>query len=62
MRIGCRADRNQLLKDFMKDYGYVEDVGMGIPRKMIRGMKAHNGTDVGLVERDEAFIVTLIAA
>jgi ATP-dependent DNA helicase RecG len=46
----------------MKDYGYVEDVGMGIPRKMIRGMKAHNGTDVGLVERDEAFIVTLIAA
>lgn len=34
MRVGCRAARNQLIKDTMRDYGYMEHMGMGIPRKM----------------------------
>ena len=44
MLVGCRAARNQLLKDVMRDYGYLEHMGMGIPRKIVKSMQAHNGT------------------
>ena len=30
MRIGCRSARNELLKDVMRDYGYLEHMGMGV--------------------------------
>lgn len=61
MRTGCRAARNQLLKDVMRDYGYLEHMGMGIPRKIIRGMRVHNGTEPGLVEGQEQFTLRLLA-
>jgi ATP-dependent DNA helicase RecG len=61
MRTGCRAARNQLLKDVMRDYGYLEHMGMGIPRKIIHGMRVHNGTEPGLVEDQEQFILRLFA-
>ena len=61
MRTGCRAARNPLLKDVMRDYGYLEHMGMGIPRKIILGMKAHNGTAPELVEDQECFILRLFA-
>jgi ATP-dependent DNA helicase RecG len=59
MRVGCRAARNQLLKDVMRDYGYLEHMGMGVPRKIIKGMKAHNGTEPDLIEFEESFTVRL---
>ncbi len=61
MRSGTRAARNQLLKDMMRDYRYLEHMGMGIPRKIVKGMKEHNGTEPDLVELDERFIVRLHA-
>ena len=61
MRTGCRAARNQLLKDVMRDYRYLEHMGMGVPRKIILGMKAHNGTEPALVEEQERFILSLLA-
>lgn len=61
MRTGCRAARNQLLKDTMRDYGYLEHMGMGIPRKIILGMKAHNGTEPELSEDAESFMIRLHA-
>ena len=61
MRAGTRAARNQLLKDIMRDYGYLEHMGMGIPRKIVRGMKEHNDTDPDLIEDDERFTVRLFA-
>ena len=61
MRAGTRAARNQLLKDVMRDYRYLEHMGLGIPRKIIKGMKEHNGTQPDLIERDERFIVRLFA-
>jgi ATP-dependent DNA helicase RecG len=61
MRTGCRASRNQLLKDTMGDYLYLEHMGMGVPRKIILGMKAHNGTEPDLVEEQERFILRLFA-
>lgn len=62
MRTGCRAARNQLLKDIMRDYRYLEHMGMGIPRKVIRGMRSHNGTEPELIEQGEQFTVRLLAA
>ena len=61
MRAGARAARNQMLKDVMRDYRYLEHMGMGIPRKIIRGMKEHNDTDPDLIEQDERFVVRLFA-
>jgi len=49
------------LKDVMRDYRYLEHMGMGIPRKIVRGMKEHNGTEPDLVELDERFLVRLLA-
>ena len=62
MRAGTRASRNQLLKDVMRDYGYLEHLGMGVPRKIIKGMKEHNGSDSELIEAGERFIVRLFSA
>ena len=45
----------------MRDYGYMEHMGMGIPRKIIRGMRAHNGTEPELIADSggEQFILRL---
>ena len=59
MRAGCRSARNELLKDVMRDYGYLEHMGMGVPRKIVRGMKEHNGTEPDLEEGEERFTVRL---
>ena len=59
MRIGCRAARNQLLKDTMRDYGYLEHMGMGVPRKILKSMHESNGTEPDLIEDGERFIVRL---
>lgn len=59
MRLGVRAARNELLKDVMRDYGYLAHMGLGVPRKIIAGMRAHNGTDPTFAITDERFSVTL---
>jgi ATP-dependent DNA helicase RecG len=59
MRVGCRASRNQLIKDVMRDYGYLEHMGMGIPRKLIPAMRQQNGTEPDLIEGNESFTVRL---
>ena len=59
MKTGCRAARNQLLKDVMRDYNYLEHTGMGVPRKIVKGMLEHNGTEPDLIEEEERFTVRL---
>ncbi|MCC7381701.1 MAG: putative DNA binding domain-containing protein [Deltaproteobacteria bacterium] len=59
MRTGCRAARNQLVKDVMRDYGYLEHMGMGVPRKIVKGMLEHNGTEPELIEDGEIFTLRL---
>jgi ATP-dependent DNA helicase RecG len=60
MIVGCRAARNQLLKDVMRDYGYLEHMGMGVPRKIVRKMLEHNGTMPEFIEDGERFTVRLL--
>lgn len=59
MRAGYRASRNELIKDVLRDYRYAEANGLGIPRKIVQGMLAHNGTEPDLIEDDDRFIVRL---
>ncbi len=59
MRAGCRAARNQMLKDVLRDYNYMEHMGLGVPRKIVKGMKDHNGTIPDLIDDGERFIVRL---
>jgi ATP-dependent DNA helicase RecG len=57
MIAGCRASRNQLIKDVMRDYGYLEHMGMGIPRKVMAGMKRFNETEPVFLAEEETFTI-----
>ena len=59
MRAGYRATRNELVKEVLRDYRYVEATGLGVPRKIVRGMREHNGTEPDLIEQDDRFTVRL---
>ena len=59
MKEGLRAARNELLKEILRDYGYVEHLGMGVRNRIIRSMRAHNGTETDLIEEESRFIVRL---
>lgn len=59
MKAGCRATRNELIKEVLRDYHYVEATGLGVPRKIIAGMLKHNGTEPDLIEDEYSFTVRL---
>lgn len=59
MRDGLRAARNELLKEILRDYGYVDHLGMGVRNRIIQSMLSHNGTEPDLVEEEFRFIVRL---
>jgi ATP-dependent DNA helicase RecG len=59
MRAGYRASRNELIKEVLRDYRYIEATGLGVPRKIIEGMRAHNGTEPDLLEEENRFTVRL---
>jgi len=61
MKTGCRAARNQLLKETMRDYKYIEHMGMGVPRKIIQGMLAHNNKTPELIADGEQFVLRLFS-
>ena len=61
IRAGVRIARNQLLREVMRDYRYIEGAGMGIPRTVINGMLQHNGKEPDLLDEPERFIVRLHA-
>ncbi len=59
MRAGYRASRNELIKEVLRDYRYIEATGLGVPRKIIEGMRANNQTEPDLVEEESRFVVRL---
>ena len=59
MKAGMRYARNQTLVNFMRDYRYVDALGMGVKSKIIPGMLDHNGTEPDLIEEDHRFSVRL---
>ena len=59
MKQGFRAARNELLKEILRDYGYVEHRGMGVRNRIIQPMREHNGTEPDLIEEESRFTVRL---
>ena len=60
MRLGAvRVARNELLKETLRDYRYIEHIGLGVQRKIIEAMRLHNGTEPDLEEQDDRFVVRL---
>ena len=59
MRAGSRYARNQVMMSIMRDYGYVEGLGMGIRRQVIPAMARHNGTEPEFFEEEFRFTVCL---
>ena len=60
MREGVvRVARNELLKEILRDYGYIEHYGMGVRNRIIESMRRHNGTEPELVEEADRFMVRL---
>jgi len=59
MKAGCRVTRNELIKEVLRDYHYVEATGLGVPRKIIAGMIKHNGIEPDFIEDEYSFTVRL---
>ena len=60
MREGVvRVARNELLKEILRDYGYIEHYGMGVRNRIIESMRTHNETEPDLLEEDNRFVVRL---
>jgi ATP-dependent DNA helicase RecG len=58
MRAGARHARNQTPVNLMRDYRYIDTRGMGM-RKVIPGMRAHNGTEPEFLVDDSRVTVRL---
>ena len=59
MKLGLRVPRNPILVQTLRDYGYVEHMGMGVKNKIIAGMLAHNGKEPEFVADEDQLIVRL---
>ena len=54
-----RVSRNELVKDVLRDCGYVEHLGMGVRKRIIAAMREQNGTEPDLIEEERRFVVRL---
>jgi len=61
IKYGCRAARNELIRDILRDYGYIEARGMGIPYKVLAVLRRLEYPEPEFIEdRDgQHFIVKL---
>ncbi|MCY4158702.1 MAG: putative DNA binding domain-containing protein [Bacteroidetes bacterium] len=54
-----RVARNELIKEILRDYGYIEHFGMGVRNRIIRLMRDYNNTDPDLIGYEDRFKVCL---
>ena len=59
MKAGCRAARNELIKDTMRDYRYVEDMGLGVSRTIIPSMRRNGNPEAEFILEETRFTVRL---
>lgn len=62
MLAGQRCARNPVIMDVMRDYGYVEQRGMGVRRKIVPLTRDFAGRDAAFHASDDFVRVTLPAA
>ncbi|MXZ55739.1 MAG: ATP-dependent DNA helicase RecG [Gammaproteobacteria bacterium] len=54
-----RVARNALLKEILRDYGYIEHYGMGVRNRIIASVRQHNGTEPELLDQESRFVVCI---
>jgi len=54
-----RVARNELIKEVLRDYGYIEHFGMGVRNRIIQLMREQNQMDPGLIADEDRFKVCL---
>ncbi len=54
-----RVARNGLLKEILRDYGYIEHFGMGVRNRIIESTRRHSGTEPDLQEEENRFLVRI---
>ena len=54
-----RVARNALLKEILRDYGYIEHFGMGVRNRIIESVRRHNGSEPELLDQDGRFVVRI---
>ena len=54
-----RVARNKLLKEILRDYGYIEHNGMGVRNRIIESTRRHNGTDPDFKEEENRLLVRI---
>ena len=54
-----RVARNEMLKDILRDYGYVEHLGLGVRLRIIRLMMEHNQLEPEFISDEDRFSVCL---
>jgi ATP-dependent DNA helicase RecG len=59
MKLGLRVPRNPILIQTLRDYGYVEHMGMGVRNKIIKGMIDHNGKEPIFIADEDRLAVKL---
>ena len=59
MKAGCRYPRNPILIETARDYGFIEHLGMGVPRKIIKGMLEFNGKEPEIIETEDQLTIIL---
>ena len=59
MRKGIRYQRNPILANVMREYGYASGSGLGVRRRIVPEMRQHDGTAPDLIEGDGCFTVGL---
>ncbi|HEV7765340.1 MAG TPA: RNA-binding domain-containing protein [Thermoanaerobaculia bacterium] len=60
MIVGCRASRNEIIKETLRDYRFVDARGLGVPRKLVAGMRQFNDSQPDLAEEEQRFVVRLL--
>ena len=59
IRAGQQSPRNTHIVRILRDYGLMDDRGMGVRRKVIPLMRERNGTEPGFEATGDFFNVTL---
>lgn len=61
IKYGCRAARNELIRDILRDYGYIEARGLGIPYKILKVLREKGYPEPDFVEdlEGQRFIVKI---
>ncbi len=54
-----RVARNELMKEILRDYGYMEHFGMGVRNQIVGLMREHNGIEPDLIADEDRFKVCL---